>query len=92
MFYFRPLILINIDSKSKLFPIVLAQLFLIIGKADTAKVFADTYKEIIGIDTIANTNMPANFGHMVGYDAQYYGYLVSTFNSLIDSSFGSVLY
>ena len=48
-----------------------------IGKADTQKIFSDAYKEIIGIDTIQNTNMPANFGHMVGYDAQYYGYLVS---------------
>ena len=49
-----------------------------IGKADTQKIFSDAYKEIIGIDTIQNTNMPANFGHMVGYDAQYYGYLVSS--------------
>lgn len=47
------------------------------GSADTAKLFADVYQEILGIDTIPNTNMTASWGHMCGYDAQYYGYMWS---------------
>jgi thimet oligopeptidase len=46
------------------------------GKADTMQIFADTYKNILGVETVQGTNMPANFAHMVGYDAQYYGYMV----------------
>jgi hypothetical protein len=46
-------------------------------KSDVAQVFADTYLNLLGIKTIEHTCMPANFGHMVGYAAQYYGYLVS---------------
>lgn len=47
------------------------------GQVDTTKVFGDTYKEILGIDIMPGTNMPASWGHMVGYDAQYYGYMWS---------------
>ena len=47
------------------------------GAPDTAKLVNDTMKEIVGIDTIPDTNFAAIFGHMVGYDAQYYGYLWS---------------
>ena len=46
------------------------------GKADTMAIFKETYEEILGVSPIPGTNMPANFGHMVGYDAQYYGYMV----------------
>jgi len=44
---------------------------------DTAQLVRDIYKEIVGIDTIPGTNFAAIFGHLVGYDAQYYGYLWS---------------
>ena len=48
------------------------------SSANTQQLFTDTYKEILGIEPIPDTNMTANWGHMVGYDAQYYGYLVRT--------------
>lgn len=44
---------------------------------DTAQLVRDIYKEIVGIDTIPGTNFAAIFGHLVGYNAQYYGYLWS---------------
>lgn len=44
---------------------------------DTKRLFSEIYEEIVGLTPIENTNMPASWGHLNGYDAQYYGYLWS---------------
>lgn len=48
------------------------------GSANTQELFSSIYKQILDVEPVPNTNMPASWGHMVGYDAQYYGYLVRT--------------
>jgi thimet oligopeptidase len=48
------------------------------SKNDTEKLYADLYFDVIGIPAMPNTNFAASFKHTaVGYDAQYYSYLVS---------------
>ena len=54
-------------------------------RADTQKLFSDTYASILGIRPIEGTNMTAAWGHMVGYDAQYYGYLVRPHFQILNS-------
>ena len=47
-------------------------------QVDTAKVLSQVSQKVMGIKPTPGTNMAAAFGHMAGgYDAQYYGYLVS---------------
>ena len=50
----------------------------LILQANTEKEFLDLAEPIMGVPATENTNMSASFGHLAdGYDAQYYGYLVS---------------
>jgi len=47
-------------------------------QADTAAVFSALSEKLMGFPSTPGTNMPASFGHLAGgYDAQYYGYMVS---------------
>ena len=42
---------------------------------DTASLIRETYKEIVGIDTIEGTNFAAIFGHLVGmFDCSLFRY------------------
>jgi thimet oligopeptidase len=48
------------------------------GSDDCGKMYSKLYKNIIGINTIENTNPLASFGHIMGgYDSGYYGYMWS---------------
>jgi thimet oligopeptidase len=44
---------------------------------DTTATFARLHKELTGVEAQPNIAMEASFGHLMGYDAGYYGYLWS---------------
>lgn len=43
--------------------------------ADITKLYFETFAGVTGFHPTPGTCMPASFGHLCGYDAQYYGYL-----------------
>lgn len=47
------------------------------GKVDTTKVQADLFAEVELFDAVPNTYYQAAFGHLIGYQAGYYGYQYS---------------
>ncbi|MFZ3229519.1 MAG: M3 family metallopeptidase [Pseudobdellovibrio sp.] len=48
------------------------------GPVDVNKTYTDLYRQVMGIEPLANQQFPASFGHLMGgYDAGYYGYLWS---------------
>lgn len=44
---------------------------------DTSLVQQQLYKDIVGLDPVPESRFEAGFGHLMGYDAGYYGYLWS---------------
>lgn len=48
------------------------------GIVDTTQVCEDTYREMRTFEPAANLLRQASFGHLVGYEAGYYGYLWSS--------------
>jgi len=49
-----------------------------VGKVDTAAVYFELFKEIVGLEPLREGNFVAAFTHLMGaYDAGYYGYLWS---------------
>jgi len=46
-------------------------------KANTSDIYSELSTKILGITPPKDTNMPASFGHMCGYDSRYYGYMWS---------------
>ena len=46
-------------------------------EVDSSAVSRDIFEDVLGMETINGTNLGANMGHLVGYDAGYYGYMWS---------------
>ncbi|EKD23595.1 MAG: hypothetical protein ACD_81C00214G0001, partial [uncultured bacterium] len=44
---------------------------------DPAQVYSDLYKQMFELESAQDQLWPAGFGHLMGYDAGYYGYLWS---------------
>lgn len=48
-----------------------------VDPVDPVTIFGDLYRQMFGIDASSDQMWAAGFGHLMGYDAGYYGYLWS---------------
>lgn len=44
---------------------------------DVTETYKKIYREVVKLEPLDDTHFPANFGHLMGYSAGYYGYLWS---------------